>query len=97
MGNAADPQQVKEAEIKERFNAKSELKDLAAILELPHGRRFLWRVLEKANVFNAGFAEPGQLMFREGKRDLGVWLMSEIVSANPDALINMMKEGKKDE
>jgi hypothetical protein len=92
VGNAADPQQVKDAALKERLNLRDEAKDLRDILEMPQGRRFIWKLLEKTRVFSAGFLEPNLLTFREGERNVGVFLLGEIQKANPDSLIQMMKE-----
>lgn len=91
VGNAADPQQVKEAEQKERFERREEEKDLAFLLSTKPGQRFLWKVLEFCGVFNGGYQEPNQLMFRAGERNVGVWLLSQITEADSEALITMMK------
>lgn len=96
VGNAADPEQVKEAEGKERFEVKEQVKDLRFLLSTPQGKRFIWRALEQCSVFKGGFAAPDQLMFREGERNIGTWLLAQITEANPHALIEMMKEREKD-
>lgn len=91
--NVADPEQVNQADLKERINAKDETRDLLAVLATPQGRRVMWRVLTRCHLYHAGFCEPNAMMFREGERNVGAWLQAEIIRAGPEAYIEMMKNG----
>lgn len=57
------------------------------------GRRGLWRVLEECGVFATSFsADPYEMAFREGKRNIGLWLIQELSSINPDLFVQMQTE-----
>lgn len=70
-----------------------ELSDVKAILELPEGRRFLWRVLSDAKVFASCFHEKESYMaYLEGRRDVGLFVLNELTSANKNALTKIQNE-----
>lgn len=53
--------------------------DIRAVLGTPQGRRFYWRLLEKANVFGASFTDSAaRTAYLEGKRGMGIELMQEV-------------------
>lgn len=85
----------KNAEIrKEQEKRRSrEIDDLQKVLRSPEGRRFVWRVLSEAGVFKASFSlNSMQTSFNEGKRDVGIWLMSDVDRAEPNAYAQMQRE-----
>ena len=70
-----------------------ELDDLKKILKIPEGRRFVLRVLGEAGMFHASFSlNSMQTSFNEGKRDIGLWLMKDLDSAEPMAYSQMLRE-----
>lgn len=93
--NAADPKQVGIAKKREADDRELELADLRAVLMLPEGRRFLWRVLGKCQVFGSVFDQvPTQQAFNSGRQDVGHFLMSEITEADDKQLLVMMQESQ---
>lgn len=95
VGNAADPKQVKAAARKERIIENEELRDIRFILKSKEGRRFLWRYLSKCGIFKQSFTGNSETFFNEGKRAIGLMLLTEITEASPDAYVLMMKESEK--
>jgi hypothetical protein len=92
--NAGDEKQVREAGKKERTNRLQELGDLKAILATPHGRRFVWKILQDARVLNSSFAANELVIaFNEGRRNVGLKLMADIMEADAKALVEMMSSG----
>lgn len=96
--NAADPDQVKKAKDKEKFNREDEILDLKEVLATHSGRRFIWRYLEKCGVFTSSFTGNSETFFKEGSRNIGLQLLADVQEANIESLIEMMKlKGKLNE
>lgn len=76
-----------------REKRRRELDDLKWLLAHPQGRRVTIRILAEAGIYRSSFNHSGSLMaFNEGKRQIGLWLQSELVDANPDGHLKMLKE-----
>lgn len=93
--NAADRDQVKEAEGKERRGRERELNDLRVVLATVQGRRFVWRYLTVCGIFQTSVGqEPHQTYYNEGKREVGLRFLDDINESDPDAYLLMLKESK---
>lgn len=80
-------------EAESRRRRERELGDIRKLLAIPEGRRFLWRLLGDAKVFAASYAgEAPATFFNEGKRDIGIKVLQEILAAKPDAFSQMQRE-----
>jgi hypothetical protein len=67
--------------------------DLMWLMGSERGRRIVWRLLERAEVFRSEFtANALQEAFNKGKRDFGLWALGEIAMASPDGYHLMLKE-----
>jgi len=96
--NSADPDQVKKAKDKEKYNREDELHDLKQVLSTNEGKRFIWRYLEKCGVFTSSFTGNSETFFKEGGRNIGLQLLADVQEANIESLIEMMKlKGKMNE
>lgn len=93
--NASDPQQVKRAKYKERYNRKDEIKDMTELLQDARFRKFIWRYLDFCGVYRSSWSPGPEIHFNEGRRDVGLKLMTDIQESDPESLIIMMKEAKK--
>ena len=98
VGNAADPEQVEKAGHKVSRARNRELDDLRVLLDLPQGRRTIWRLLEHCRAFNSVMGANDSLTnYNAGQQDVGHFLFAEINQAKPDALVQMMLEARKDD
>jgi hypothetical protein len=96
--NASDRNQVRAAGKKEKEFRKRELNDVRSLLAIAPGRRFLWRLLSSAGVFRSSYTgDANGTMFNEGRRDLGLMVLSETTEADPNAYAKMVQESKADE
>ena len=95
--NAASERQVKKAKDKELSKRDLELNDLRSVLELPEGRRVMWRLMEHCRVFGSIWESSAKIHYKSGQQDIGHFIMAEIVDANEKYLFEMMKENKKGE
>lgn len=81
---------TKRAENLERQEA---LNDIIAVMALPAGRRFIWRLLEKARIFSSPYAgSTNDTMMNLGEHNLGLFVMTEIIDASPDNYLLMQNE-----
>jgi hypothetical protein len=91
--NAADPQAVKTRRRKEKDADAQDAEDLRELLRYPFGRRFLWRMLGKCAVWKTSFHPSGQqFAANEGRRSVGVELMTNIIEADPQSWIDLQQE-----
>ena len=98
VGNAADPEQVKRAGERELSNRERELNDLAFVLTHRQGRRVIWRQLTEAGVFKSSFHTSASVVyFNEGRRDLGLRLLADVMETDATAYHLMASEAKADE
>jgi hypothetical protein len=90
--NAADRKQVQDARRRNKIRRDLELSDIRTLLSLPEGRRVLWRFIHhfrpNANIFETGALLP----YRAGFHDAGIFIMSEIQQAKPEAMFLLWKE-----
>lgn len=95
--NAADEGQVQEAAKDMKLRKEREANELAAVLNLPEGRRYIWRLLEFCGVYKTSFTGSSETFFLEGQRNVGLRVVTEIMTAYPEAYLLMMKENRKGE
>lgn len=89
-----DPDAVASEERLAAAKQARDLADLRAVLVLPEGRRWLWRVLEQTAAFRASYdpESPIRMAFAEGRRSTGLWLLAEISQADHTAIAGLMTE-----
>ena len=57
------------------------------------GRRFVWRLLGKAGIFRTSMAASPELTaFNEGRRDLGLGLLADVMRLCPERYAQMQAE-----
>lgn len=93
--NASSLAHITRAQDLERHLRDQQLADLHAVLDMPAGRRLLWRLLvEEGGFFRQTFREghPDTSAFYEGKRSIALFLQAEIGAADPAAFERMRRE-----
>lgn len=91
-GDAAD---VAEMRRRAKDARKREAADFLEIMGTAAGRRFVWRLLSQAGVFHSSFTGNSETFFREGKRAIGLWVMSEIDALCPESYALMVRENQQ--
>lgn len=67
--------------------------DLEWLMDSAQGRRIVWAKLERCGVFQTSFTSNGSMvMFREGRRDVGLQLLADIQAVAPEAFLTMWRE-----
>lgn len=84
----------KEIAEKNRQRREEEINDLRAVLSSVSGRRFIWRLLERGGVFRSSFnaESDSYTAFNEGRRNLGLLVLNDILEADLDAFTLMQRE-----
>lgn len=76
---------------------QQELKDIEAQLGTAQGRRFLNRMLSECGVYQATFSmDHAAMSFQEGKRNLGIKILADIMEVSPKKYMVMMLEAKEE-
>lgn len=85
----ANPADVAEMKRRERDAAK----DFIGLMDDVRFRRFVWRQLGEAGVFQNRFSENSNRHAHEaGKRAMGLWVMTQIDALCPERYSQMVRE-----
>jgi hypothetical protein len=71
---------------------RQEVEDLKWLMAHKQGRRFVQRLLEKAGVYRTSFTGNSETFFREGMRNIGLFVLSEVMEVTPEQFALMLKE-----
>lgn len=79
-----------------RANAERDVDDLKWLMSNKRGRRFVFRVLERARVYSPSFNTNALVMaFTDGQKNEGVRLLAQLTTHCPDRYLEMLEESKK--
>lgn len=99
MSNIFDPTDTKAHErnaesdaLTQNASRKIEVEDVKWLMAHKQGRRFVTRLLDKAGVYRTSFTGNSETFFREGQRNLGLFVLSEVMEVTPDQHAQMLKE-----
>lgn len=99
MNDNYDPTDIVGQERRSKEGAKDrkikrdgEVEDFLWMMGDKRGRRFIWRLLDKAGVFRSSFTGNSNTFFLEGQRNIGLMVLDEIHSNCPDLYVTMLKE-----
>jgi len=97
MSNAADSGQVRKAEKREKILRRRESDDVKYVLGSQQGRRLLWKYLCEAGVYKTTFTGNSTTYFNEGRRSLGLQILTDIDEECPELYLLMKQEAKENE
>lgn len=95
MNDFSDPADERKAKLQgERVRDKRdrELEDVRWMLSSREGRRFFWRLISHCHVFETSFTGNNTTFFKEGERNIGIFLLTELNAAAPEAYALMQSE-----
>mgnify|MGYP003143769975 CR=1 FL=1 len=81
---------------RQKQSSSDQLSALRDLLETDGGKEFFWRLLARCKLYETSFTGNSQTFFNEGKREIGLWVLSEIVAADPKAYANMMIKNEEE-
>lgn len=73
-----------------------ELHDIGALLDSKTGRRVLRRILDRSGPLQHSMRDSDRAtVFREGQRDIGLWILAELAEARPESIGGFIAEVQK--
>ena len=77
----------------EKLDRQNEESDIKWLMSSKRGRRFVWRLLEQAGVFQSSFNTNAMTMsFSEGNRNYGLQLLNLVHTLCPELYPTMINE-----
>lgn len=93
-----DEERKAEMEAKQQILAQRDIKDIQFVMGSEQGRRVVWSLLEKGQVFGACFnVDPSITAFNEGQRNLALVLFQRVMAHCPDQYLKMAAEASEQE
>lgn len=91
--DTGDEKQVTTRKNKNKSKRDREENELRDILKTYGGRAYIWRILSRCGVFRLSFTgDPNSTFFKEGQRDIGLHLLSEVMEIDSSAFQKMQQE-----
>jgi hypothetical protein len=72
--------------------AKRDQNELRELLATKAGRRYVWKIFEEGYLFVTTFTKSSQTFFNEGKRELALNKLNEVLDVDPFIFAKMCKE-----
>lgn len=87
---------AEDRKLREREEHTQEQVDLALLMDEPFGRRIAHRLLKQAGAFRMSFVEDNahKTSFNEGQRNIGNWLLVQLMNDTPEQYAQMLKENQ---
>ena len=90
--DAGDEKQVKNKKSRTQRIEERQTEELKQVLSTYEGRSLLWRVLSMCRIYKDSFTGDNYTFYNEGKRSVGLDIITEIEQAEPHALAKMRDE-----
>lgn len=82
---------------KQQLLAQRDIDDIQFVMGSEQGRRVIWSLLEKGQVFGACFnVDPQITAFNEGQRNLALVLFQRVMAHCPDQYLKIAAEAGED-
>ena len=94
--DVGDEKQVDKKKKKYELVRERELEEIRQLLYVSWGRGFLSRMLSEAKVFHSiSHHDTHSMATLSGRRDLGLWVISEVEAAAPNGYCKLMHENER--
>ena len=90
--NTDDPSPARNDAV--RLARQVEANDWKWLMSSTQGRRIVWRLMDKAGVYRTSFTGNSETFFKEGMRNMGLFIVAEIQAHSPDSYALMLTESK---
>ncbi|MCM7687625.1 hypothetical protein M8S61_08215 [Enterobacter asburiae] len=98
MTHIDDEERKAELEAKQQILSQRDIDDIKFVMDSEQGRRVVWSLLEKGQVFGTCFnVEPYITAFNEGQRNLALVLFQRVMAHCPDQYLKMAAEASEQE
>lgn len=76
--NAADQETLKVRERLEKRRDNRQRAALKMVMSSVEGREFIWMLLDRCGIFRSSFTGNSETFFREGERNIGLYLTAQL-------------------
>lgn len=83
--DAGDTVSVQKRKTKKELKREQEIAEFKSILSTKPGRALMWRILSICGVYKTSFTGNSTTFFNEGKRAVGLEILTEIFKSDPNA------------
>jgi len=90
-------QEKLDAELKRMRDRERELSDIRHVMQSATGRRFIWRVLSEARIFEPCFTGNSHTFYNEGRREHGLIFFKDVMESCPEEFRLAQNENFKSE
>jgi hypothetical protein len=91
--DASNRKDVRAAEKQAKLAEQQRREIVTGIMSVAPGRSWMCDLLEHCHIFHTSYNDlPHRMAFMEGQREVGIRLLSDIMSACPDHYVLMMRE-----
>ena len=98
MTDLDDDKLREENAARQRDMEKREIDDIKFVMDSEQGRRVIWSLLVKGQVFGACFnIDPHVTAFNEGQRNLALMLFQRVMAHCPNQYLKMADEASEQE
>lgn len=98
MTDIDDDKLREENAARQRDMEKRDIDDIRFVMDSEQGRRVVWSMLEKGQVFGACFnIDPHVTAFNEGQRNLALILLQRVMTHCPNQYLKMADEASEQE
>ena len=96
--DVGDREQVKERKVTSQLLLQREQEELRQVLSTPAGQNVLWRIVfEYCGVFQQSPMDPDVLSRFSGRREIGLQILDDVLTADQEAYIMMMRKSNRAE
>lgn len=92
---AGEEERIAQAKAEARDVSLLAKNDLVWLMGEARGRRFIWRLLDKAGIYRTSFTGNSTTFFNEGQRNLGLWVQAMLIEHCPEKYFAMLNEQKE--
>ena len=92
MNDTTDEKSIKSSKKDFELQRLQEIAELQDTLKTYEGRALVWRIMSHCKMFRSLTTDPTQIHREAGHQDVGLWLLSEVLTAAPEAYTIMRKE-----
>jgi len=84
-----DEEKEEEAKAKAELEHSQYIEDLKRILSTKEGKRFFNKFFSDSMIFETTFTGDSKTFFKEGARNVGLRIFSNVIEARPDLLLEL--------
>jgi hypothetical protein len=94
--NSSNESEVRDAEVKAKLSQQNYDAQLKAVLSTDQGKAVIWKLLGDCRIFQTSFTGSSETFFLEGKRSIGLSILTDIMRVDPESFVKMQQMKAKE-